>query len=248
MNLSLKLKNYFNEELLQIKELRKFFFDSAVVTVELDEKLILDLIVFIPDQLFNNEFVENFGDCFVVNHQKQLPHIFTRFKSYQWLKNDFSNRLNIALWIFTNSIVIQDPDGSFRKILREYSEIFRCNLDDAIRRKYIEFRSDRHNLRQVIFHKNKLSIDIIRANVAKLALEILILANGNPYPYKKWLEDEAAKYDGEICRICNEFTKETNLEHIITLSDQLVSSVANTLLEKTKLPPQVINEWWLHLK
>jgi hypothetical protein len=248
MDLSSKLKKYFDEELSQIKELRKYLLDSAVVTVELDEKLILDLIVFIPDQLFENEFVENFGDCFVVNHQKQLPHIFTRFKSYQWLKNDFSNRLNIALWIFTNSIVIQDPDGSFRELLRRYSEIFKCNLNDTIRRKYIELRSDRHNLRQVVFHKDKLSIDIIRANVAKLALEILILANDNPYPYKKWLADEAFKYDGEVCALCKEFTSELDLDRIITISDKLVSKVANTLLKKSKLPPQVINEWWLHLK
>ncbi len=250
MDLSLKLIEYFNKELLRIDELNEYFLKSAIVSVELDEKLILDLIVFIPDQVFDNEFTRKFGDCFVVNHQKQLPHIFTRFKSYKWLRDDFSNRPSIALWIFQNSIVIQDPDGSFRKIVQKYSKIFKHNLENTIRKKYIEFRSDRHNLRQVVSHKDMLSIDIIRANVIKLALEILILANEKPYPYKKWLVNEATKYDAnnEVCKICNELSKASDLDTIITLSDKLVAKVADTLLQKTKLPPPIINEWWLHLK
>lgn len=248
--MSLKLKAYLNEELLQIKELNKYLTQSAIVTVELDEKLIFDLIAFVPDQIFNGEFVEKFGDCFVVSHQKILPHIFTRFKNFQWLKADFSNRLNIALWIFQNSVVLQDPDGTFSRIVENQSVLFEKNLTNSIRRKYIEFRSDRHNLRQVIYHKDRLSIELLRSNTIKLALEIMILAHGKPYPYKKWLATEAAKLDANrtVIKICNEYAKESDLDRIILLSDDLVSITADILLSKNRLSPNIIKEWWLHLK
>lgn len=250
MNIPLILKEYLGKELLQAKDLNEYLTRSAIVTVEIDEKLIIDLIVFIPNQIFFGDFTDKFGDCFVVNHQEQLPHIFTRFKSFQWLMKDFSNRSNIALWIFQNSIVLQDPDGTFSKIVKEQSALFEQNLTNTIKRKYIEFRSDRHNMRQVVYHKNRLSTNLLRSNVIKLALEILILAHGKPYPYKKWLTAEATKLDAnrKIINICNEFANESDYDRIISLSDDLVSGISDIVLSKNRLPPNIIKEWWLHLK
>lgn len=249
MNNTLKLKKYFEEKLFLIKDLQKYLTKSAIVSVELDEKLIFDLIVFVPDQIFNNEFITQFGDCFVVNDQEQLPHVFTRFKSYQWLLNDFSRRLPIALWIFKQSIIIQDPEENFDKIVRKHSNLFKQNREKIIRQKYIEFRSDRHNIRQAIFHQNKLAINILRANVVKIALEIFILAHGEPYPYKKWLSSEAMNFDKKIGIIntCIEFVQETNNKKIITISDELVNKIANILKTNSNLSSKFINEWWLHL-
>jgi hypothetical protein len=139
---NLRLRRYFEDELMSIDNLRKYLPRSTIVSVEVDEKLIIDLIVFIPDQIYNSEFVERHGECYVVNDQKQLPHVFTRFKSYQWLLHDFSKRLAIALWIFQNAIVVNDPDDTFKRIVQSQSEIFHRNLVDIIRKKYIEFRSE----------------------------------------------------------------------------------------------------------
>ncbi len=250
MDNTLKLKQYFEEKLLPIKYLQNYLMESSIVSVELDEKLIFDLIVFVPDQIFNNEFIPQFGDCFVVNGQEQLPHVFTRFKSYQWLLKDFSNRIPIALWIFKQSIVIQDPEEEFKRIVHEHSLLFKQNRENIIRHKYIEFRSDRHNLRQAVFHQDKLAIEILRANVVKIALEILILAHGKPYPYKKWLTSEALKFDKDINIIdtCHRFTRETDINEIITISDNLVSKITDILTTDSNLSHQLIREWWLHLK
>ena len=250
MDWELKLRQYFEDELMSTDDLHKYLPRSTVVSVEVDEKLIIDLIVFIPDQIFNSEFVNKYGDCYVVNDQKQLPHVFTRFKDYQWLLNDFSRRLAIALWIFQNAIIINDPYDTFRRIVQIQSEMFNRRLTDIIRNKYIEFRSDRHNLRQAIFHQDKLAVDILRANVVKLALEILILANGRPYPYKKWLAPEASKFDvgHGVLESCFKFTNEENPSKIMSWSDELVSKTSDVLLANTNLPAQLATEWWLYLK
>lgn len=250
MDWSLRLRQYFEDELMRIDNLREYLPRSTIVSVEIDERLIIDLITFVPNQIFNGEFVEKHGDCYVVNDQKQLPHVFTRFKSYQWLLDDFSKRLAIALWIFQNAIIVNDPDDAFRKIVRSQSEIFNRSLVDIIRKKYIEFRSDRHNLRQAIFHQDKLAVNMLRANVAKLALEILILVNGKPYPYKKWLAIEASKYDANhgIREACLRFTSEEDPDKIIAQSDELVGKISDVFLSNTNLPEQLVKDWWLHLE
>lgn len=250
MDWKLWLRRYFEEELMLIDDLRKYLPISTIVSVEVDEELIIDLIAFVPDQIFNSEFTKKHGDCYVVNDQKQLPHVFTRFKSYQWLLDDFSKRRAIALWIFQNAIIVNDPNDAFRRIVQSQSEIFHRSLVDIIRKKYIEFRSDRHNLRQAIFHQDKLAINILRANVAKLALEILILANGKPYPYKKWLASEASKYDANhvVREDCLRFISEEYPDKIIAQSDELVGKISDVLLLNTNLPTQLVKEWWLHLR
>lgn len=250
MDWKLWLRRYFEDELMSLDDLHKYLPRSTIVSVEVDEKLTIDLIAFVPDQIFNSEFIKKHGDCYVVNDQKQLPHVFTRFKSYQWLLDDFSKRLTIALWIFQNAIVVNDPDDAFGRIVQSQSEIFNRSLVDIIRKKYIEFRSDRHNLRQAVFHQDKLAINMLKANVAKLALEILILVNGKPYPYKKWLASEALKYNVShgVLEDCLRFTSEEDPYKIIAQSDELVAKISDILLLNTNLPTQLVTEWWLHLR
>lgn len=245
----IELRKYFEEKLLVKDDLRKYLEASSVVTVELDRELIYDLIVLVPDQMFEGDFMTQFGECFVVNDQEYSPHVFTRFKSYQWLLKDLSHRLPIALWIFTHAVVIQDPEGTFGRILHRHNVLFKQKVKGIIRRKYIEFRSDRHNLRQAVHHCDGLAIDLLRANVIKLAMEILMLAHGQPYPYKKWLPPEALKFEqgSELVRTCTEFMIEQDAKKIIALSDDLVGKVVHMLSGDDSFSPDFLNQWWLHL-
>lgn len=245
----IELRKYFEEKLLVKDDLRKYLEVSAIVTVELDQELIYDLMVIVPDQMFESDFRTQFGECFVVNDQEYSPPVFTRFKSYQWLLKDLSHRLPIALWIFKHAVVIQDPEGAFDAILRQHNVLFEQEVKGIIRRKYIEFRSDRHNLRQAVHHSDDLAINLLKANVIKIAMEILMLAHGQPYPYKKWLPPEARKFEqgSELVQICTEFMVEKDAKKIITLSDGLVGRVVHILSGDDNFSPGLLNQWWLHL-
>jgi len=247
--IELELKRYFFDKLLSITSLKEYLEVSSVVSVEIDQEIVYDLMVFVPDHLFNSRFKTQFGESFVVNDKEYSPPVFTRFKNYQWLRKDFSNRLPIALWIFRQAIVANDPCGRFKKIISDYSVVFARCVKDIIRRKYIEFRSDRHNLRQSVCHRDDLAINLLRANVVKIAIEILILANDQPYPYKKWLPFEAKKYEGgsEIVQTCIKFIKEKDNQKVIVLSDDLVSKIVDTLARKNCFSLSFLNQWWLHL-
>jgi hypothetical protein len=249
MSNAVELEKYFEERLFSDNNLQKYLKESAVVSVELDQALVFDLMVFIPDRLFNEEFKPQFGECFVVNDQARLPPVFTRFKSYQWLRRDLSGRLPIALWIFGQSIIVQDPEKAFETIIGEYTNLFKESLESIIQRKYIEFRSDRHNLRQAVYHKEELAINLLKANVVKIAIEIFFLAHNKPYPYKKWLSIEGKKFEhgSEFVGMCDNFIKETDFDKIIVLSDNLVNEIADLLASHGNFSPSLLHQWWLHL-
>src|SRR3989338_3726978 len=168
--IELELKRYFFDKLLSITSLKEYLEVSSVVSVEIDQKVVYDLMVFVPDNLFEGRFKAQFGESFVVNDKEHSPPVFTRFKNHQWLRRDFSNRLPIALWIFRQAIVINDPCGIFEKIISDYNVVFAKCAKDIVRRKYIEFRSDRHNLRQAVYHCDDLAVNLLRANVVKIAI------------------------------------------------------------------------------
>ena len=233
-----------------MQNLREYLDVSSVVSVELDPSIVYDLMVLVPDQVFEASFKNQFGECFVVNHHELTPAVFTRFKSYGWLRKDFSSRLSIALWIFKRSVVVQDPKMGFGSILDEYDAIFANKRKEILRRKYIEFRSDRHNLRQAVYRHDGLATELLKSNVVKIAIEILILAHGQPYPYKKWLPSEAEKYEGgsDLVGLCTKFMQESEPEKLIALSDELVSKIVERLIPDNDFSIAFLNEWWLHLK
>lgn len=175
MDLKANLSEYVTKKLRNDDSLRNYLERSSVVSIELDEGILYDLMIFLPDTLFEDDFKLNLGECFVVNDQEHAPTVFTRFKSYQWLRRDFAQRLPIALWIFRRSMIIQDPANAFGKILEEHNVLFQKSLRDILKRKYIELRSDRHNMRQTIQHGDSLATNILKANIVKIALEMLYM-------------------------------------------------------------------------
>lgn len=249
MNIELWLDNYCRSKLFSEPAIGRYAEQSSVVTVELDEGIVFDLMVLVSDDVFEREFVGKFGKCFVLNDQECKPPVFTRFKSYAWLRSDFERRLAISLWIFGKSVVIRDPEDTFGSIVREHVSVFERNLGEIIKRKYVEFRSDRHNLRQTVHHGDWLACEILKANIIKLAAELQILSQGKPYPYKKWLAHEVRKSDEGTCLldISRRFIEAKDPAGIIATSEELVQTVVSNLGRGGLLPSDVLSEWWLHL-
>lgn len=249
MSIELWLDEYYRKKLLSETTVAKYVEQASVITVELDKNVVYDLMVLMQDNVFNGEFASRFGECFVLNNRECVPPVFTRFKSYTWLRCDFERRLAIALWIFGKSVVISDPNDTFVSVVSEYSSIFERDLEKIIKRKYVEFRSDRHNLRQVVYHQDRLACDILKSNIVKLAAELQMLSQRKPYPYKKWLAYEVGKSDNgkHLLGISRKFIETREPADIISVSEELVQSVVHFLSCDGLLPSNFLAEWWLHL-
>lgn len=243
------LSRYVSDKLLAV-DLRRYLKVASIVATSQDPELVLDVMVFIPDRMFECHFKLEFGDCFVIDDHDHKPPVFARFKSYGWLRSDFSKRLPIALWVFQNATIIQDPHGSFRRLLKAQEVPFLASVESILRRKYIEFRSERHNLRQAVWHNDGLAIDLLRSTVIKLALEMVLLSLGLPYPFKKWLPREVRKLGGrwsQFVTLQEEFLRETDPQEIITQSDIIVAEIAAILGRRREFPEGFLQQWWLHL-
>lgn len=220
----------------------------SIVSVELDDAIVHDFIIFLPKNKFSDFFEKFSNSNFVLNDQSSSPHVFTRFKSYGWLKDDFKRRLPIALWIFSNSQIVRDDNNRFRKTVDLYKKIFQQNIREITKQKYIELRSDRHNLRHAIFHGDKVAANILRGNISKLALEISILCHKKPYPYKKLLVSEAKKFDeNELISLINNFLKESKNLIIIDLSERIIQLLIKKIKNSYDFKNEFLERWWENL-
>lgn len=222
---------------------------SAILLTELDPDIVWDIIVLMSDFEFS-EFVSRYGPSFVVDDHEHDPPIFTKFRSFSWVENDFQARLPIALWIYQNSLIVQDPQGEFQSILARYEISFSQSLTNFICKKYLEFRTERHNLRQAVAKKRAVAIPVIKATVVKLALEICLLVEKKPYPYKKWLPEIAKTQSccGQtIYAVVEMFLEEKDGEKTIKISEELVCKIKHALAS-IEFAPDLLERWWLYLE
>lgn len=250
------VNEYLETQLSHKSELVGFLGDAAVVWYAssafmewYDPDLVRDLLVVLPDERFEN-FKANFGPNYVVDDHKVAPPVFVRFKSYEWLRRDFARRLPVALWIYQHAKVLYDPEKKFADMLHGQAETFKEQLPAIMRRKYLEFRTDRHNLRHTVPVGMDLATQLIKASVAKLSLELTLLAEGRPYPYKKWLfwaTERETTQGKEVIGLATRFWEETDKGQVIALSDQLVAKVASICAQSGLVPEDVTTRWWLYL-
>jgi|SRR3989344_4884022 len=247
MNKRIEVRAYI-QNILKTEVEERFLTSSAIILTEDDPKIVCDILVLVSNEKYQ-EFANRYGSHFVVNdHSGEYP-VFTKFRNNDWMENDLKSRPPIALWIYQNSSVVQDPQGEFAKLLDRYQLIFQKNLTSLIKRKYIELRTERHNLRQAIRKNRKMAISLIKATVVKLAMEISLLADNRPYPYKKWLPEDAKNIPSGMALypIAEAFLNEADGEKIITISEEIIARIQN-VLSKTCIPNDLLNRWWLYLE
>ncbi|MBU0636958.1 DUF4037 domain-containing protein [Patescibacteria group bacterium] len=247
MNKKIEVEIYVQKK-LKMEVTESFLTSSIILLIEDDPNIVRDILVLIPNTEYG-KFVDCYGPHFVVDdHDYEYP-VFTKFRNLEWMKDDLKSRLSIALWIYQNSLVIQDPQREFVRLLNYYQSVFQQALPVLIKHKYIEMRTERHNLRQAISRDRKIAIPIIKATVAKLAMEISLLADNQPYPYKKWLPEVArnSHMGRVIYPLVEAFLGEKNSEKTIVISEEIIESMRN-FLSKNWLSSDLLNRWWLYLK
>lgn len=243
------LRRYVKNKLYNAPELKPYLEEASIVRTENDPGLVWDIMVLLPNEFFQ-EFSARYGESFAIDDNDHVPPVFTRVKSFGWLNKDFAFRIPIALWIYQHSLILQDKTGNLKRILREQNEIFSEKVAEILRKKYLEFRTERHNLRHALQKNADVSVTLIKATVVKLALETCFLVEGRPYPYKKWLSRTAQHetVNGKkILKISESFLKEEEPEAAIGLSDDLVNQVATMLYETKMFSKDFLHKWWFHL-
>ncbi len=207
-------------------------------------------MILLGNDCFKYEFAHLYGEYFVVDDHKHDPLVFTRVKSYQWLAENFTKRLPVALWIFQNAIVLQKKENLFQRVVAEQKDNFYRNLQAIIKRKYLELRTDRHNLRYSAMRPEDMANALLKANIAKLCFELCLLASNKPYPPKILLPDYAKNSvinGNEVFLLAQKFLAATDPETIILLSDKLIERVVATLRETKFYSDELLLKWWLYL-
>ncbi len=245
----LVMRAYVENKLYKTKELVGFIEEASILQTENEPGLVWDVMVLLPDGSFQ-EFSGRYGECFIVDDHDHYPEVFTRVKSFEWLRKDFTRRLPIALWIYQHSLVLADKEGGFNRILQEQMRAFNQAIPEILRRKYLEFRTERHNLRHALKRKRTVSELLIKATVVKLGLEMIFLAERKPYPYKKWLSlaaGQEVRCGKIILQISNEFLSADTVEATLELSNRLVGKIVEVLDETGMFSKDFLERWWLYL-
>jgi len=244
-----EVRKYVFRTLYKKPILKKHISQSSILLIA-EEDFIWDIMIFFLDDVFRKYFVKKVGECFVIDDHDYDPWVFTGIKSYGWLKEDFLRRSSIALWVFGNALIVQDEGDSFSIILKEHRARFAELVPDFLRAKYIELRSERHNLRYVSVKRRLVASKIIRATIVKLCLEICFLSERKPYPYKMLLPERSAieTVNGKkILQIGRDFLRANNDNLIIELSESLVQEIVSILRITKLFSDSFLDKWWFHL-
>jgi len=221
----------------------------SIVVTEVDSGIVWDILVLMADSLFS-QFSQEHGESFVLDDHAHTPPIFTKVRSYSWFMKDLTSRRAIALWIYGNGLIIEDPESIFESAIRKEREVFESTIPDIIKIKYLELRTERHNLRSIVETKRAMALHIVRANIVKLALELCLLAEKKPYPYKKWLPDVARDQSiagQKVYALAQSFLNEEDYGQIIAISEDLIAEVINFLTKSEMCTKNYLERWWLHL-
>jgi hypothetical protein len=231
-------------------EIKEYLLNASVLAIKYEDGKIYDIMIFLEDDIFTNQFSPIYGSNFVIDKHTNHYDIFIRIKNYSWIKKDFSRRLPIALWILKNSIILQEKEKKITSIINLYQNKFESMVVDMACQKYLELRSERHNLRFSLKRNDHVASTIIKATIVKLSLELCFLSERKPYPFKILLPQtatEQSEYGEEMLNICRSFLNSTIAEESIFLSDKLIQKLIDMLDKKLHLQNDFLEKWWLHL-
>ncbi len=252
---AVKCREYISKVLAKKAELADYIDESTILLNAYENgayknNKVWDLMILIDNDWFKYEFSYLYSEYFVVDDHEHDPPIFTRIKNYKWLVENFAKRRSIALWIFQNAIVLQEKENLFQRIIAKQEDIFKKDIQNIIKRKYLELRSDRHNLRYSVTRPDDVANPLLKTNIAKLCFELSLLANRKPYPFRILLPDYAknnAINGNEVFLLVQKFLVTTDPETTILLSDKLIERIVATLQEMNFYSEDFLFKWWLYL-
>ncbi len=242
-------QRYVDEILSQRSELSDYLDQATILLNVYANNQVWDIMILMDDDWFSYEFAHLYSEHFVVDDHDHVPPVFTRVKNWQWLRGDFARRRPTALWIFQNSLILRENGTTFQDIVSEQQKEFHKQLKCLIRRKYLELRTDRHGLRFRSVQEN-IPNALLKANVVKVCFELLLLAEGKPYPFKAPLAEYArqqSEVGDKVFQLATEFLATNDPKTTISLSDQLIEMVSSVLLSRKLCTDRLLEQWWLFL-
>jgi hypothetical protein len=229
------------------EEVKDYLENASIFITKYENGRVCDAMVLLEDDDFINRFSPINGSNFVIDKHFKDQDIFIRIKHYSWIEKDFSKRVSIALWILKNSIIIQEKQEKISSLINEYQNRFEKSLVSTISQKYLELRTERHNLRFSLKRNDILASLIIKSTIAKISLELCFLSEKNPYPFKILLSQTESEYGKRIATICKDFLTTNNFEESIALSDELINKLIDMLSKKTSISSDFLEKWWKYL-
>ncbi|HOX10760.1 MAG TPA: hypothetical protein P5323_03185 [Candidatus Moranbacteria bacterium] len=244
-------RQYIKQNLAGRIELEEYIEQTTILLNAYEGNHVWDLMILMDSEWFKYEFAYLHSEYFIVDDHDHDPPVFARVKSYAWLEKNFSKRLPVALWIFENAVVVQEHGNDFSRILAEQRAEFVKSLRKTVRRKYLEMRGERHNLRYSVKRLGDMANILLKSNIVKLCFELLMLAEGRPYPFGILLPEyvrSQSSFGDNIFAISNQFLAETDPDKTIELSDCLIEKVASALSATGNFSSDFLSRWWLYLK
>ena len=250
-NITRECKQYIEQSLACRNELEEYIEQSTILLNSYEGNRVWDLMILMDSDWFKYEFAYLYSEHFIVDDHNHDRSVFARVKSYAWLEENFNMRLPVALWLFQNATIIQEHKNDFSRIIAKQKERFTANLSKIIRRKYLEMRGERHNLRYSAERPDDMSNTLLKSNIVKLCFELSLLAEGKPYPFGILLPGYArskSSFGGDIFAVSSHFLAEIDPKKTIELSDRLIEKVSSALNSTGNFSSDFLSRWWLYLE
>ena len=110
------------------------------------------------------------------------PPVQVRVRSAAWLRTRLAEPA--MLWLFQRGTIVRDPDGRVAALLQAAVVALRGELSALVAARY---RTLRGGLGDAQFAADPLGARLALAAAARAALELAVLARGEPYPPAPWL-------------------------------------------------------------
>lgn len=164
------------------------------------------------------------------------------------LRQEFRFELAISVWIYSHSLVIQDPLGTLETALATYRERFQQRLPNLRCEHYYNFREARNDLLPKVMPRRLATVLAIkRGEAVREALRLAFLAEGKPYPYDKWLEviaeRETACGSGIVTAVRALIAARE--AHTIDRAGKVLRDRVVFALQQGGVSEQWLEQWWL---
>ena len=222
--------------------------DQCTVIATVTDSTVWDYLVFLPNGFFES-YRESGGTTTIDDHDHH-PWAFVRIVPESWIVEDFNRRLPIALWIYSNATRIHGKWQWFAHVLDSAKKDFETVREGLTRRKYLEFRTERHSLRRAVQRTSSVTTVFIKTAFLKLSFELLYLSEGKPYPYRERLAVSVGndtKTGTELGSLAERLIDCVDPKETIKISEEIVQIINRQLLTAEAIETGIVDEWWLFL-
>ncbi|GEM_PF-2742618 len=245
-----RYKQYVKDVLAAHEALAPILSLSTIVLNDYENGYVWDYLILPPEELYEEQILRKYGPNLVIDDHEHSPWVFTKVRSFEWVKQDIVKRAAIALWIYLHAEVMQDPERRFPSLVQSYQQEYAKKIPTILRQKYLELRSERHNLRYTAFHEQDVASQLIKSCLVKLALELCYVFEAKPYPFKALLARKAAEEteNGEkVLFHSKQLLESQNPHEVIRITDDLIREIDRFLITSPYVTEDFLRSWWLYL-